>query len=287
MVRGSMGAWPSTPRATNAACRRSPRRRLRRRPRPSAAGRAAPVGPPGRRSPRPPGPPADAAGRLVFVLGLLVTARARRRARRRLARRRGRRRSSTPRPSTTLMTAEAAAQLGRPDVGVPGLAGRRPPSPPTQLFVVGPDAAVQDVLAAAGDPPQLIELAIYPDLPVRRVPRPGRPGLASRVACGAAARSTTPSPTRSTTRSTRPPPRSCSASTSSTSRSSLLPPLVQDAATHYDDPVEVTHVLIDRFLPFDQRVLVRVYASPDRRPQRRRLRHLHHRRHLPEGLLLS
>ena len=38
--------------------------------------------------------------------------------------------------------------------------------------------------------------------------------------------------------------------------------LVQDAPTHYDVPVEVTHVLIDRFLPFDQRVLVRVYAQP-------------------------
>ena len=38
--------------------------------------------------------------------------------------------------------------------------------------------------------------------------------------------------------------------------------LVADAPSRYGVPVEVTHVIIDRFLPFDQRVLVRVYASP-------------------------
>ena len=28
-------------------------------------------------------------------------------------------------------------------------------------------------------------------------------------------------------------------------------------------PTHVTHVLVTRFLPFDQRVLIRVYATPD------------------------
>ncbi|HET6967609.1 MAG TPA: hypothetical protein VFI44_04985, partial [Ornithinibacter sp.] len=42
----------------------------------------------------------------------------------------------------------------------------------------------------------------------------------------------------------------------------LLPRLVDDAPRRFADDVEVTHVLIDRFLPFDQRVLIRVYATP-------------------------
>jgi hypothetical protein len=41
-----------------------------------------------------------------------------------------------------------------------------------------------------------------------------------------------------------------------------IPALVADAPSHYDVPVQVTHIIVDRFLPFDQRVLIRVYASP-------------------------
>jgi hypothetical protein len=41
-----------------------------------------------------------------------------------------------------------------------------------------------------------------------------------------------------------------------------LPRLTADAAARFEMPVEVTHVIVDRFLPFDQRVLIRVYASP-------------------------
>jgi hypothetical protein len=43
----------------------------------------------------------------------------------------------------------------------------------------------------------------------------------------------------------------------------LFPGLIADAPTHYGMPTHVTHVLVTRFLPFDQRVLIRVYATPD------------------------
>jgi hypothetical protein len=43
----------------------------------------------------------------------------------------------------------------------------------------------------------------------------------------------------------------------------LIAGLVADAPSRYDVPVTVTHVIIDRFLPFDHRVLIRVYATPD------------------------
>lgn len=42
----------------------------------------------------------------------------------------------------------------------------------------------------------------------------------------------------------------------------LIAQLVADAPLHYDIPTQVTHVIIDRFLPFDERVLLRVYATP-------------------------
>ena len=41
-----------------------------------------------------------------------------------------------------------------------------------------------------------------------------------------------------------------------------VPALVADAPSHHPIPTTVTHVLIDRFLPFDERVLVRVYVVP-------------------------
>jgi hypothetical protein len=43
---------------------------------------------------------------------------------------------------------------------------------------------------------------------------------------------------------------------------SRIPALAADAVTRYSVPVEVSHILIDRFLPFDERVLIRVYATP-------------------------
>ena len=136
-----------------------------------------------------------------------------------------------------------------------------PAIPPTQLFVVGPDAAVQDVLAAAGGPTQLLELAIYPtylfvayrdpadpDRIPRRMWRDGRVDDAE------------PNPIDDEVDASTTPQLFGLDELDLALR--LLPSLVQDAPTHYDEPVEVTHVLIDRFLPFDQRVLVRVYASP-------------------------
>lgn len=39
-------------------------------------------------------------------------------------------------------------------------------------------------------------------------------------------------------------------------------PAAADGPSRFDLDVTVTHVIINRFLPFDQRVLIRVYASP-------------------------
>jgi hypothetical protein len=43
---------------------------------------------------------------------------------------------------------------------------------------------------------------------------------------------------------------------------SRLAALIADAPSRYAMPVDVTHVVVNRFLPFDERVLIRVYAAP-------------------------
>ena len=100
-----------------------------------------------------------------------------------------------------------------------------------------------------------------PHLRLPRLPEPRRPVATSTGGRGATARTrTTPRRTRSTT-----------ASNADTEPQlfpladvdlSILPRLVDDAEGRFDLDVDVTHVLIDRFLPFDERVLIRVYATP-------------------------
>jgi hypothetical protein len=127
------------------------------------------------------------------------------------------------------------------------------------LFAGGAPGAVADVLQVAGGPTQFIEIALYPDYgfvayrdPVatdhidERLWREGKVGEARA------------NPIDDRVDADSEP----SLFTMEEVDLSLVPQLVADAITHYDVPVNVTHVLIDRFLPFDERVLVRVYASP-------------------------
>jgi hypothetical protein len=162
--------------------------------------------------------------------------------------------------STTLMSAEAAAQLGRPDVGG-SVTPEIPAVTPTQLFVVGPDAAVQDVLAAAGGPSQLLELAIHPTYLFVAYRDPADPDrIPRRMWRDGRVHDAEPNPIDDEVDASTTP--QLFGLDELGPALGLLPALVQDAPTHYDEPVQVTHVLIDRFLPFDQRVLIRVYASP-------------------------
>lgn len=172
---------------------------------------------------------------------------------------------TTDAPPTTLMTKEAAAALPQ----VPGVAIPEVPQAATtttiavDLFGEGPATAVAAVRAAAGDPGQLIEITVYdtylfvayvdpaaPDRIVRRLWRGGNVGEAEANPIDDAVDG-----------STRP--KLFGVGDVDLAR---LPQMVADAPSHYDEPVEVTHVIIDRFLPFDQRVLVRVYASPPGNP---------------------
>jgi hypothetical protein len=205
-----------------------------------------------------PPPEPDRAGRLVFVVSLLAT----------LALVAGIARlwpeddapaSVDTATSTTLMTAEVAEQAGPPVVGPEGEIGDGDTGPVTDLFGEDPSDAVQRVLEASHDPDRVIQLTIFrtylfvayvdPDQPDhidRRMLREGTVEPAS------------PNPIDDRVDADTTP-KLFGLGEIDLAR---IPQLVADAPSHYDVPVSVTHIIIDRFLPFDERVLVRVYASP-------------------------
>ena len=133
------------------------------------------------------------------------------------------------------------------------------PAAPTDLLGGGFPVAYADLLAAAGDPQQVLSISVYdtyaflayrdptdPSVIDQREWRDGEVGDAEpnpgtdRVDADAEARLFAPGEIDPT----------------------LLAQLIADAPLHYDIPVAVSHVIVDRFLPFDDRVLIRVYTVP-------------------------
>lgn len=128
----------------------------------------------------------------------------------------------------------------------------------TDLFSTGTPEAVSAVLAAAGNPTQLYELAIYDTYLFVAYRDPADASHIDRREWRGGVGSAEPNIIDDRVDSRSEPKLFTPAEVDLT----RLPAMIADAPTHYDVPVEVTHILIDRFLPFDERVLVRVYASP-------------------------
>jgi hypothetical protein len=152
-----------------------------------------------------------------------------------------------PLTPTTWSFAPAVPELPDLPTALPGASA--------QLFTSGLPEAVAALSAAAGGPTQLQEIAVYPsyayvtyDAPggdvalVRSVWRDGQVALDQPAAIGVVDLAELFSPADVDL--------------------ARIPALIADAPSHYPMPTQVTHVLIDRFLPFDERVLVRVYAIP-------------------------
>ena len=136
--------------------------------------------------------------------------------------------------------------------------------PPTtlgriDLFRGGATAVLAELAAAAGDPSHAIELVLYDEYaflayrdPVqagnidRRMWRDGRVGEAE------------PNPIDDRVDADTEPELVPLIDLDL----DVLPSLTSDAIGRFDLDVAVSHVIIDRFLPFDERVLIRVYASP-------------------------
>lgn len=135
-----------------------------------------------------------------------------------------------------------------PDVSVPT-------GPAAQLFVEGLPSAVTGLLDSDHWGGELDEMAVYPSYVIVTHPDASDPSrLVRRTWRDEGLTTEAPTAAGATDAAALFP--------MSDVDLDRIPELVADAPTHYTVPVEVTHVLIDRFLPFDERVLVRVYASP-------------------------
>lgn len=163
---------------------------------------------------------------------------------------------SAPRAPTTI-AGGWAPYPGAPVGGEPSAApdGRVP----SDLFASGAAEALAEVLADAGGPQQLMEVAVYPEYLIVAYVDPTQPEhIDRRIWRDGSVEGPDPNPIDDRVDDeTRPAlfgPEAVDLA--------RLPAMVADARTRYPMPVDATHVLIDRFLPFDERVLVRVYASP-------------------------
>jgi hypothetical protein len=133
------------------------------------------------------------------------------------------------------------------------------PAAPADLFHDDLPLAYADLLAAAGNPTQIIELAVYDTYAFLAYRDPANPGnLDRRMWRDRQVDDAEPNPIDDRVNADTEP----SLFGPGEIDPSLFSQLIADAPSHYPMPTEVTHVLVDRFLPFDQRVLIRVYAVP-------------------------
>ena len=150
-----------------------------------------------------------------------------------------------------------------PEPGLGGSGGEPDAEPdgrvPTDLFAEGAAEALAELLAAAGGPQQLIEVAVYPEYLIVAYVDPGQPAnIDRRIWRDGAVDGPQPNPIDDRVDAETQPALFAPEAVDL----GRLAAMAADARTRYDLAVDVTHVLIDRFLPFDERVLVRVYTRP-------------------------
>lgn len=128
------------------------------------------------------------------------------------------------------------------------------------LFDGGASIAVAEVIEAAGGPSQFMEIVLYPTYAFVAYRDPvATDHIDERQWRDGTVDEARPNPIDDRVNADVAP----SLFTAEEVDLSMVPGLIADAAANrYDVPVMITHVIIERFLPFDTRVLVRVYASP-------------------------
>jgi len=156
---------------------------------------------------------------------------------------------------TTTTVAGAAGEPSEPTTTAAPVVADPPPS---DLFVAGAPRVLAD-LAAAGGPTQAIQILVYPDYAFLAYRDPVDPAnIDRRMWRAGAVDEAAPNPIDDRVDADTEP----SLFALSEIDLNVLPTLTADAPARFELPVGVTHVIIDRFLPFDERVLFRVYASP-------------------------
>jgi hypothetical protein len=127
------------------------------------------------------------------------------------------------------------------------------------LFAGGAAGAAAEVIGAAGQPSRFIEISIYPTyLFVAYVDRVNPANIDERSWRDGEVSEAEPNTIDDRVDADTEP----ALFTLEGIDLSIVPQLVADAATRYGMPVDISHIIIDRFLPFDERVLFRVYATP-------------------------
>lgn len=166
--------------------------------------------------------------------------------------------------TTETVTADATTTTQRAGTGEPSEQSTTLPTD-TSVTVAGDlfhgdlPAAYGDLLAAAGDPVQIIELAVYDSYAFLAYRDPANPGnLDRRTWRDGEVSDAEPNTIDDRVDADTEP----SLFAPTEIDTSLIARLIADAPSHYELPTEVSHVLVDRFLPFDERVLIRVYATP-------------------------
>ena len=133
------------------------------------------------------------------------------------------------------------------------------PAEPVDLFTSGAPEVLADLSAAAGDPTQAIEMSIYPEYAFLAYRDPANTGNIDRRMwrngdVGDAEPNTIDDRVDADTEPSLFPLNALNLN--------VIAALTADAPARFDLDVEVTHIIINRFLPFDQRVLIRVYGAP-------------------------
>ena len=132
-------------------------------------------------------------------------------------------------------------------------------SGPINLFERGAPDVLADLSAAAGNPTQVIEMSIYPEYAFLAYRDPEAPGNIDRRMWRAGnVDDAAPNPIDDRVDADTEP----SLFPLSALNLETIAPLAADAPSRFDLDVAVTHIIINRFLPFDERVLIRVYATP-------------------------
>ena len=154
---------------------------------------------------------------------------------------------------TERTTTTATSATGEPSARPPTTAG------PVDLFAGGADAVLADLAGAAGRPTHAIEMTLYPDYAFLAYRDPDAPGnIDRRMWRAGQVDDAEPNPIDD-----RVDPDTELKLFALTDLDLLVvPELTADAAKRFDLDVAVTHIIINRFLPFDERVLIRVYATP-------------------------
>jgi hypothetical protein len=173
----------------------------------------------------------------------------------------GRDRNVVADTTTTQGAAESDRSTSTTAKGATGEPSERPPTTlgPVDLFTSGAPEVLSELTDAAGDPAQAIEVLVYPDYAFLAYRDPANPGnLDQRTWRDGDVSEAEPNPIDDRVDAETEPKLFALDELDL----GVLASLTADAPARFDLDVAVSHVIVNRFLPFDERVLIRVYASP-------------------------